>query len=107
MTALLLLWYSFCDRNQNINCQQPDAILIIRCEMLKQRNHLLYYNGSWHAFDKLGKIVRCLSPDHGCIIVNKRGEGLSQPFLVVGCCTLVRGVVEACGGDFGGEPVGF
>ena len=75
--------------------------------MLEEGDHLLDHNGCGHALDELGQIVRGLSPHHRCVIVHELGELLAQPFLRLRGGMLVGSVVEAGGGDFGGEPVGF
>jgi len=81
MAALLLLRHRLCDRNENIDREQPHTILVIRRKMLKQRDHLINDNRCRHALDKFRKIVCSLSPDHWCVVFDELCELLAQPLL--------------------------
>jgi hypothetical protein len=70
MTRLLLLGYCLRDRNQNVDCQKPDAVLVICCKVLKQGDHLFDNDRVWHGLDEFREVVRRLSSDHGGIIVH-------------------------------------
>ena len=81
MTRLLLLGYCLGDRNEDVDGQQSDAILVVCGEVLEKRNHLLDDNRWWHGLDELGEVVRGLSSDHGSIIVHKLAIVLPESFL--------------------------
>ena len=106
MPALLLLRHHLRDRNQHFHRQQPHAILVVHCEMLEQGYHLFNHDSGGHAADEFGKVVRGASAHHGGVIADERGELLSEARLDLCAGTSVGVVVEASGGDFGGEPVG-
>lgn len=74
MTWLLLLWNDFRNGDENLDCEQSDAILIIASKMLKKWNHLINHCGHWDFLHKLGQVVRGLSSDHGCFIMNEEAE---------------------------------
>jgi len=107
VATLLLLRHRLGNSNQNIHRQQPHRILIIARQMLKQRYHLLNHNTRRHTLHELREMRRGLSPDHRRVIVDELGELLTEAFLGLRGSVLVGLVVETCGGDFGGEPVGF
>lgn len=81
MTRLLLLRYDFRDRNQNLDREQADTVLVVPCEMLEQRDHLLYDDRSGHLLYEFCEIVGCLTSDHRSIIVNQLAELLPEALL--------------------------
>lgn len=107
VARLLLLRHCFGDRNENIDGQESDAILVVGRKMLEKRDHLFDYNCGWHGLDKFGEVVGCLSSDHGRVVMDKLAIVLPQELLRGGRSTRVGNVVEARGGDLGGKPVGL
>lgn len=107
MTRLLLLGNCLGDRDENINRQKPDTILVVCGEVLEKRNHLFNDNRWRHGLDEFREVVCCLSADHRSIIVHKLAVMLPEGLLRWGCSARVRSLVETSRGNLGGEPVGF
>jgi hypothetical protein len=99
VTRLLFLGHCLGDGDEDVNGQQPDAVLVIRRKMLKQRDHLFDDNRRRHGLDEFGEVVRGLSSDHGGIVVHKLAIVLSEGLLRGGCGARVRSLVEASRGD--------
>jgi hypothetical protein len=107
VTRLLLLGHCLRNRDEDVDCQKPDAILVVGREMLEKRNHLVDDNGCGHGLDELGEIVRRLSADHGGVIVHQLAVVLSECFLRRWCGARVWCLVQASRGDLRCEPIGF
>lgn len=107
MTRLLLLRHSLRNRDEDIYCQEPNAVLIIRCQVLEKRDHLLNHNRWGHGFDKLCQVVRRLSPNHRGIIVYELAVVLPKQFLRGRRSSGVGDVVQSSCGDLRRKPVCF
>ena len=70
MARLLLLGYRFGDRDEDVDSQESDTVLVVCGEVLEEGNHLVDDDGWRHSLDEFGKVVRRLSPYHGGIIVH-------------------------------------
>jgi len=70
MARLLLLGYRFGDRDEDVDSQESDTVLVVCGEVLEEGNHLFDDNGRRHGLDELGEVVCRLSPYHGGIIVH-------------------------------------
>ena len=81
MARLLLLGHDFGDRNQDLDGEQPDAVLVVLDKVLKHGYHLLDNNGGGHLLHKLGHVGGRLAAHHGCVIVDQLAELLAELFL--------------------------
>ena len=97
MARLLLLGYRFGDRDEDVDSQESDTVLVVCGEVLEEGNHLFDDNGRRHGLDELGEVVCRLSPDHGGFIVNQLGVMLPELLLVLRARVLIRYVVKASG----------
>ena len=107
VAALLLLGYCLGDRDQHLDCEQADTILVVAGKMLEQRDHILDHNCRGHALDEFCQVVRGLSPDHWGFIVNKLRVMLSKLFLVLRAGVLIGCVVKTGGWNLRCKPVCF
>lgn len=107
MAGLLFLGDLLRDRDENINSQQANTVLIIACQVLEEGYHFIDNNGCLHLLHKLGQIVGCLSPHHWSLIVYQGTEVLSETLLQRCRSFPVWCTVQACGGDLGSEPIGL
>ena len=81
MTRLLLFGNCLCDRDEDVDRQKSDAVLVICSQVLEKWDHLVDDDGRRHRLDELCKVVCCLSPDHGGIIVHELAVMLPECFL--------------------------
>ena len=81
MARLLLLGYRFGDRDEDVDSQEWDTVLVVCGEVLEEGNHLFDDNGRRHGLDELGEVVCRLSPYHGGIIVHSLAVVLPEGFL--------------------------
>lgn len=107
MARLLLLGDDFRNRNQNLDGEQPDAVLIVLDEVLKHGYHFLHNNRGGHFLYELGHVGGGLTAHHGRVVVDQLAELLSELFLDRGRDLGVGGREEAAPRDLGGEPVGL
>ena len=70
MARLLLLGYRFGDRDEDVDSQESDTVLVVCGEVLEEGNHLVDDDGWRHSLDEFSEVVRRLSPYHGGIIVH-------------------------------------
>ncbi len=107
MAGLLLLRDNFGYSYEDVDGEQPDAILVVARQMLKEWYHLLDDYRRRHRLDKLCQVVGRLSAHHGCLIVHELAELLSQSLLGWRSGARVGHVVQAGGGYLRREPVCF
>ena len=107
MAGLLLLWHCLCDCDQDVHGQKSDAVLVVSCEVLEKRDHLVDDDGWRHALDELCEVVGGLSPHHRGIVMYELAVVLSELLLRWRRGSCVRGAVKTGGGDLRGEPVGL
>lgn len=107
MARLLLLGDDFRNRNQNLDGEQPDAVLIVLDEVLKHGYHFLHNNRGGHFLYELGHVGGGLTAHHGRVVVDQLAELLSELFLDRGRDLGVGGREEAAPRDLRGEPVGL
>lgn len=81
MAGLLFLGDLLRDRDENIDSQQADTVLVIACQVLKEGYHFINNNGCLHLLHKLGQIVGCLPPHHRGLIVYQGTEVMSEALL--------------------------
>lgn len=81
MTGLFVLRDDLGNRNQDIDGQQTDTILVVICQVLEETNHLVNHNGAGHLLDELGEVIGGLSAYHWGIIMNEVAELLAQTLL--------------------------
>jgi hypothetical protein len=84
MAGLLFFGDLLGNGDENFNCEQTHAILIITREVLKQGNHFIYDHWSSQFFDKFGQVVRSLPSYHGRLIVYETPKLLSEGLLQTG-----------------------
>ena len=97
MAALLLFGYRLGDCDQNLHCEQSDAILIIASQVLEEWDHVFNHNCRGHALNEFREVVCRLSPDHGRFIVDQLRVMLPQLLLVLRARVLIGCVVKASG----------
>lgn len=99
MARLLLLGDCLCDCNENVDRQEPDAVLVVGGKVLEERDHLVNDNRWRHRLDELCEVVGGLSADHGGVIVHKLAVVLPEALLRWGCGSGVGCLVETSRGD--------
>jgi len=70
MACLLLLWDNLGNRDQDLNRQEPNAVLVVLGKVLEHGYHLLDHNRGRHLLHKLGQVGGGLSAHHGCLVVH-------------------------------------
>jgi hypothetical protein len=81
VAGLLFLGNFFSNGNQDLHCEQSNAILIVAREVLKQRNHFFNYDRGSQFLDEFGEIVGRLPSYHWCLIMNENAELLTETLL--------------------------
>lgn len=107
MAGLLLLGNDFGDGNENFDCEQTNAVLIVVDKVLEQGYHLLDHNGCRLFLDEFGEVCGGLTTDHGSIIVDQQAELLAKLLLDRRRDLLVWGCEKTTSRNLGCEPVGF
>lgn len=107
VAGLLFLGNFLRNRNKNIHRKETHAILVVTGKVLEQGYH--FFDDNWRVqfFDKLGEIIRRLSPHHRGLVVHQRAEILSKALLQGLGRFLVWDAVQTGGGYFRREPVRF
>ena len=99
MAGLLLLRDLLRDRNENIDGEQTHTILVIARQVLEKRDYFINDGLAIHFLDKLGQVVRRLSPHHRGFIVYQSSKMLPEGLLQRLRSLLVRCRVKASGRD--------
>lgn len=107
MTCLLLLGNDLCDGGQDLDGEQPDAVLVVLDKVLEHGYHLFNDDRSGHLLHKLGKVGGGLAAHHGCVVVDQLAKLLAELFLDGGGDLGVGRRVQAASRHPGGEPVGL
>jgi hypothetical protein len=107
VAGLLLGGNDLGNRNENLNRQQADAVLVVLYEVLKEGYHVFDNNGGWHFFDKLGHVGGGLTADHRGLIVYEEAKLAAQLLLDGRRDLFVGSCKEATAGNLGRKPVGF
>lgn len=107
VAGLLLLRNNFGDGNQDLDGEQPDAVLVVLGQMLEHGYHLFNNNRGRHLLHKPGEVGRSLSAHHRGLIVDELAELLAELLLDRRRDFLVRGGVESTSRYLRGEPVGL
>lgn len=107
MARLLLLGDFLSNRDEDINCQETDTVLVVVGEVLEEGYHFIDNHVGLHLLDELGEVVGRLPADHRGLIVYKVSEVLPEALLecLIGFPVWCR--VQTCSGDLGGEPIRF
>lgn len=99
VARLLLLGNFLGNRDENINCQKTDTVLVVIGEVLEEGYHFIDNHVGLHLLDELGEVVGRLPADHGGLIVYKVSEVLAEALLkcLIGFPVWCR--VQTCGRD--------
>lgn len=107
MAGLLLFGHNLRNRDQNLNCEESDAILVVLGEVLEHGYHFLDNDGSRHLLHELGHVGGGLTAHHGGLIVDELSKLLAQLFLNGRRNFRVGGCIQAACGNLGRKPVGL
>lgn len=107
MAGLLLFGHNLRDGDQNLDCKESDAVLVVLGEVLEHGYHFFDNDGGRHLLHKLGHVGGGLTAHHGGLIVDELTELLAQLFLDRWRNFRVGGSVQAASGNLGCEPVGL
>ena len=105
VARLLLLGYRLRDRDEDVDGQQPDAVLVVCGKVLEKGNHLVDDNRSGHGLDELGEVICSLSSDHGCVVVYELAVVLAESLLRRGSGAGIWCLIKTGRRDLRGEPV--
>jgi hypothetical protein len=70
MARLLLLWNDLGNRDQDLNRQESDAVLIVLGKVLEHGYHLFHNNRSSHLLQEFRKVGCRLPAHHGRLVVD-------------------------------------
>ncbi len=107
VARLLLLGNDLGDRNQYLDGEQADAVLVVLNEVLEHGYHLVNNNRGGHLLHKLGHVGGGLAAHHGCVVVDQLAELLAELFLDRRRHLGIGRRVQAASRDLGCEPVGL
>jgi len=107
MAGLLFLGNFLRNSNKNVHRKETHAILVVTRKVLEQGYH--FFDDHWRVqfLDKLGEVIRRLSPHHRGLVVHQRAEILSKTLLQGLGSFLVWYTVQTGSGYFRREPVCF
>jgi len=81
VTGLLLLGHDLSNRNEDVNSEQANAVLVVGNKVLEHRYHLLNNNRGRHLLHKLGQVGRGGTAHHGGVIVYELTKLLAELLL--------------------------